>query len=150
MLSGKAFELLGNSPFFGMDPSGWLFVAYMAVLVLAKGAATALTGAAGGIGGIFAPSLFMGSVTGFVLARALRLVGLPFANELNFALVGMAGVLAALLKAPLTSVFLIAEITGATASSCPSSSPRASPTCSEGASAPTRYMPRSWPGGTSW
>jgi chloride channel protein, CIC family len=112
MLSGKAFELLGNSPFFGMDPSGWLFVAYMAVLVLAKGAATALTGAAGGVGGIFAPSLFMGSVTGFVLARVLRLIGVPFANELNFALVGMAGVLAALLKAPLTSVFLIAEITG--------------------------------------
>lgn len=112
MLSGKSFELLANSLFFGMDPSGWLFVGYLVVLVLAKGAATALTGAAGGVGGIFAPSLFMGSVTGFVLARALHLIGIPFANELNFALVGMAGVLAALLKAPLTSVFLIAEITG--------------------------------------
>jgi chloride channel protein, CIC family len=112
MLSGKAFELLGNSLFFGMDPGGWVFVGYLALLVVAKGAATAITGAAGGVGGIFAPSLFMGSVTGFVLARSLRLLGLPFANELNFALVGMAGVLAALLKAPLTSVFLIAEITG--------------------------------------
>jgi CIC family chloride channel protein len=112
MLSGKASALLGNSPFFGMDSSGWLFVLYMAILVLAKGAATSITGAAGGVGGIFAPSLFMGSVTGFVLARILHLVGIPFANELNFALVGMAGVLAALLKAPLTSIFLIAEITG--------------------------------------
>jgi CIC family chloride channel protein len=112
MLSGKAFELLGNSPFFGMSSAGWLFVGYMALLVVAKGAATAVSGAAGGVGGIFAPSLFMGAVTGFVLARALRLLGLPYANELNFALVGMAGVLAALLKAPLTSVFLIAEITG--------------------------------------
>jgi chloride channel protein, CIC family len=112
MLSGKAAILLGNSPFFGMDSSGWLFVLYMAILVVAKGAATSITGAAGGVGGIFAPSLFMGSVTGFVLARSLRLLGVPFANELNFALVGMAGVLAALLKAPLTSVFLIAEITG--------------------------------------
>jgi CIC family chloride channel protein len=112
MLSGKAFELLGNSPVFGMDPKGWLFVVYMSILVLAKGAATSITGAAGGVGGVFAPSLFMGSVTGFVLARILHLVGVPFANELNFALVGMAGVLAALLKAPLTSVFLIAEITG--------------------------------------
>jgi CIC family chloride channel protein len=112
MLSGKAFELLGNSPFFGMDSSGWVFVIYMALLVLAKGAATAITGAAGGVGGIFAPSLFMGAVSGFVLARILHLLGIPFANELNFALVGMAGVLAALLKAPLTSVFLIAEITG--------------------------------------
>jgi chloride channel protein, CIC family len=112
MLSGKAAELLGHSPFFGMDSGGWLFVAYMAVLVLAKGAASSITGAAGGIGGVFAPSLFMGSVTGFVLARAIHLLGIPFASELNFALVGMAGVLAALLKAPLTSVFLIAEITG--------------------------------------
>jgi CIC family chloride channel protein len=112
MLSGKAFELLGNSPFFGLDSGSWLFVLYMTILIIAKGAATSITGAAGGVGGIFAPSLFMGSVTGFVLARALRLLGVPFANELNFALVGMAGVLAALLKAPLTSVFLIAEITG--------------------------------------
>jgi CIC family chloride channel protein len=112
MLGGKAFELLSNSPLFGMDQGGWLFVAYMAILVLAKGAATSITGAAGGVGGIFAPSLFMGSVTGFVLARSAHLLGIPFANELNFALVGMAGVLAALLKAPLTSVFLIAEITG--------------------------------------
>ena len=112
MLIGKAENLLGNSPFFGMDTGGWFFVAYMALLVLAKGAATSITGAAGGVGGIFAPSLFMGSVTGFVFARALHLLGIPFANELNFALVGMAGVLAALLKAPLTSVFLIAEITG--------------------------------------
>jgi CIC family chloride channel protein len=112
MLSGKAFELLGNSPFFGLDSGSWLFVAYMTLLVIAKGAATSITGAAGGVGGIFAPSLFMGSVTGFVLARALHLLGIPFANELNFALVGMAGVLCALLKAPLTSVFLIAEITG--------------------------------------
>jgi CIC family chloride channel protein len=112
MLSGKAAELLSNSPFFGMDSGGWLFVGYMALLVIAKGAASSITGAAGGVGGIFAPSLFMGSVTGFVLARILHLIGVPFANELNFALVGMAGVLAALLKAPLTSVFLIAEITG--------------------------------------
>jgi len=112
MLSGSSFELLGNSLFFGMDSTGWIFVLYMALLVLVKGAATSITGAAGGIGGVFAPSLFMGAVTGFVLARSLHLLGIPFSNELNFALVGMAGVLAALLKAPLTSVFLIAEITG--------------------------------------
>jgi len=112
MLSGDPSALLSYSPFFGLDPDGWLFVAYMVVLIVAKGAATAVTGAAGGVGGIFAPSLFMGSMIGYVLARSLKLLGLPFANELNFSLVGMAGVLAALLKAPLTSVFLIAEITG--------------------------------------
>jgi chloride channel protein, CIC family len=112
MLSGNPAALLAGSPLSGLDPDGWLFVAYMVVLVAAKGAATALTGAAGGVGGIFAPSLFMGSMIGYVLARSLQLLGIPFANELNFSLVGMAGVLAALLKAPLTSVFLIAEITG--------------------------------------
>ena len=112
MLSGAPDKLLSNSIFFGMDSSGWLFVAYMTLLLIAKGAATSITGAAGGVGGVFAPSLFMGSVAGFVLARSLKLLGLPVATELNFALVGMAGVLAALLKAPLTSVFLIAEITG--------------------------------------
>jgi chloride channel protein, CIC family len=112
MLSGDPSALLAGSPLASLDPDGWLFVAYMIVLVAAKGAATAITGAAGGVGGIFAPSLFMGSMIGYVLARTLNLLGIPFANELNFSLVGMAGVLAALLKAPLTSVFLIAEITG--------------------------------------
>jgi chloride channel protein, CIC family len=112
MLSGNPSALLSGSPFSALDPDGWLFVAYMIVLVAAKGAATAVTGAAGGVGGVFAPSLFMGSMIGYVLARSLKLLGVPFANELNFSLVGMAGVLAALLKAPLTSVFLIAEITG--------------------------------------
>jgi CIC family chloride channel protein len=112
MLSGNPSALLSGSPFSSLDPEGWLFVAYIVVLIAAKGVATALTGAAGGVGGIFAPSLFMGSMIGYVLARSLKLLGVPFANELNFSLVGMAGVLAALLKAPLTSVFLIAEITG--------------------------------------
>jgi chloride channel protein, CIC family len=112
LLTGNASELLANSPFFGMDSQGWTFVGYMAIFILAKGAATAITGAAGGVGGVFAPSLFMGAAAGFVVARALRLAGVGYASELNFALVGMAGVLSALLKAPLTSVFLIAEITG--------------------------------------
>jgi CIC family chloride channel protein len=112
LLSGGAADLLSNSPLYGMADDGWAFVAYLAILVLAKGAAAALTGAAGGVGGIFAPSLLMGGLTGFCLARGLKLVGFSFASEMNFALVGMAGILSALLKAPLTSVFLIAEITG--------------------------------------
>lgn len=112
LLSGNQARLLDSSPFFGMDSSGWLFVLYLAALIAAKGVATAVTGSSGGIGGVFAPGLFMGGAAGFTLARALRLLGFPFASEKNFALVGMAGLLSALLKAPLTSVFLIAELTG--------------------------------------
>jgi CIC family chloride channel protein len=112
ILSGRQARLLDGSPFFGMDSDGWLFVLYLAALIAAKGIATALTGSAGGIGGVFAPGLFMGGAAGFTLARALRLLGFSFASEKNFALVGMAGLLSALLKAPLTSVFLIAELTG--------------------------------------
>jgi CIC family chloride channel protein len=112
LLSGNQARLLDGSPFFGMDSGGWLFVLYLAALIAAKGAATAVTGSAGGIGGVFAPGLFMGGAAGFTLARSLRLLGFPFASEKNFALVGMAGLLSALLKAPLTSVFLIAELTG--------------------------------------
>lgn len=112
LLGGNQTRLLDSSPFFGMDSGAWLFVAYLAALILAKGAATGLTGAAGGIGGVFAPGLFMGGASGYALARALKLLGFSLASEKNFTLVGMAGLLAALLKAPLTSVFLIAEITG--------------------------------------
>jgi CIC family chloride channel protein len=84
----------------------------MSLFILFKGSATAITGATGGVGGVFAPSLFMGSAAGFVVAHVLKIAGIGFASELNFSLVGMAGVLSALLKAPLTSIFLIAEITG--------------------------------------
>lgn len=112
LLGGSQASLLDSSPFFGMDSRGWLFVLYLAALIAAKGAATALTGASGGIGGVFAPGLFMGGAVGYCFARALRLLGFSFASEKNFALVGMAGLLSALLKAPLTSVFLIAELTG--------------------------------------
>lgn len=112
LLGGRQVRLLDSSPFYGMDTDGWLFVIYLAGLIFAKGAATALTGAAGGIGGIFAPGLFLGGAVGYTLARVLRLLGFGFASEANFALIGMAGLLSALLKAPLTSVFLIAEITG--------------------------------------
>ena len=125
MLSGNSLDLLGSSPFFGMDSSGWLFVVYMALLVVAKGAATSISGAAGGVGGIFAPSLFMGSVMGFVLARALRLLGLPFANELNFALVGMAGSSPHCSRPRSPRSSSSRRSREATASSCPSSSPRA-------------------------
>jgi CIC family chloride channel protein len=73
--------------------------------------ATGVTFGAGGIGGIFAPSLFLGSNAGLFFAKTSNLAGAKL-NETSYALVGMAGVIAGVIHAPLTAIFLIAEITG--------------------------------------
>ncbi len=70
------------------------------------------TNAGGGVGGTFGPTLFMGGVLGFVLSRILNLTGISVLPESNFALVGMAGLMAGVMQAPLTAIFLIAELTG--------------------------------------
>jgi len=80
-------------------------------LVIFKVLAASLTLGAGGVGGVFAPSLFMGSALGFVTARSLNLFGFNL-SESNFALAGMAGLMAGVMHAPLTAIFMIAEITG--------------------------------------
>ena len=76
--------------------------------------ASSLTFGAGGVGGIFAPTLFMGSIMGFTVAKALNNIGILSSNvsESNFTLVGMTGLMAGVLHAPLTAIFLIAEVTG--------------------------------------
>ncbi len=90
---------------------GWVLVLIFA-MALFKVIATSITFGSGGIGGIFAPTLFMGSSLGFVFAKALDYFGLATLPESNFTLVGMAGMMAGVLHAPLTAIFLIAEITG--------------------------------------
>jgi Chloride channel protein EriC len=70
------------------------------------------TNAGGGVGGTFGPTLFIGGVTGFVISRVINLTGLYVLPEANFALVGMAGLMAGVMQAPMTAIFLIAEITG--------------------------------------
>lgn len=85
-------------------------VLFFVALLLLKVVATASTLGAGGIGGIFAPSLFTGAIAGFLFAYILNLSGFHL-SELNFALVGMGSVLGGVLAAPLTGIFLIAEIT---------------------------------------
>jgi CIC family chloride channel protein len=72
----------------------------------------AVTTGSGGVGGIFAPSLFMGGIAGFIGASLINTFHLGTVSEKNFSLVGMAGVMAGVMHAPLTAVFLIAEITG--------------------------------------
>jgi CIC family chloride channel protein len=93
------------------DQSLFLLLVVFAILVL-KAVATAVTTGSGGVGGIFAPSLFMGGMAGYFVAGVLNLSGFTQVSESNFALVGMAGVMSGVMHAPLTGIFLIAEITG--------------------------------------
>jgi CIC family chloride channel protein len=99
-----------NSSFFSINDN-FIFLAIL-VLLIVKIYATGITISAGGNGGIFAPSLFMGGFLGFLIASALNSTGLIELNVVNFTVVGMAGVLSGVIRIPLTAVFLIAEITG--------------------------------------
>ncbi|ETD21728.1 MULTISPECIES: chloride channel protein [Prevotellaceae] len=102
--------LLNNSLFYG---HGKLLVLYIALVLFTKVFATSATNGGGGCGGTFAPSLFIGGFGGFLFARLWNInqVGV-YIPEKNFTLLGMAGVMAGVMHAPLTGIFLIAEITG--------------------------------------
>jgi CIC family chloride channel protein len=100
---------------------------FLAVVILFKGLAVAATTGSGGIGGVFAPALFMGGVTGYIVAELINKLSFVNVSVRNFSLAGMAGVMAGIMHAPLTAIFLVAEITGGfsliiplivTASSC--------------------------------
>ena len=84
---------------------------YFAAIIFVKIVASVATNGGGGVGGIFAPSLFMGAIVGFVTARMMNMSGL-MVPETSFALVGMAGLMSGVMHAPLTGIFLIAELTG--------------------------------------
>ena len=86
---------------------------YLALIILFKVFASSATNGGGGCGGIFAPSLYLGCITGFVFSHfSNEFSVMPFLPEKNFALMGMAGVMSGVMHAPLTGVFLIAELTG--------------------------------------
>lgn len=111
LLAGKELEILHTSPFFGeMDHVILLFVFIFAVILI-KPIASALTIGSGGSGGIFAPSLFLGGITGFLFAAVTNVITWGNVSTSNFTLVGMCGVMSGVLYAPLTAIFLIAEIT---------------------------------------
>jgi CIC family chloride channel protein len=112
ILRGNPGEVLEYSFFYDYRDNLWVFTIFMIFLVLTKVIAMSLTVSAGGVGGIFAPSAVTGGYVGFVFARILNETGITDSlSETNFTLVGMAGVLGAVLHAPLTSIFLIAEMT---------------------------------------
>jgi len=111
-LLGNHPENVTNGSIFRNFDHGWLLVAYLGLVVIFKIFASCATNGSGGTGGIFAPSLFMGCISGFILAKCINLSGIADMPEENFALAGMAGVMAGVMHSPLTAIFLIAELTG--------------------------------------
>lgn len=111
LLNGNAHSTLDRSFFLQFAENPWVLVTYLTLIVGFKIFATAATNGAGGVGGIFAPSLFVGALTGFVVATVLNIFQLFVPTE-NFALAGMSGLMSGVMHAPLTGIFLIAELTG--------------------------------------
>ena len=114
LLNGKTEadwnQILNNSLFAGQTA---MLIPYVALVLLTKVFATSATNGGGGCGGTFAPSLFIGCFTGFLFSRLWNIQQLGvYVPEKNFALMGMAGVMSGVMHAPLTGIFLIAELTG--------------------------------------
>jgi len=112
LLDGSYRDIVHESFLFSWADSPWVLVAFGGTIVLIKVIATSFTLGAGGNGGIFAPSLFTGAMSGFTLSFAVNTLGLSRLQVTNFVAVGMAGIMAGVVHAPLTAIFLIAEITG--------------------------------------
>ena len=114
VLKGDITNVITNNIFHIATDNIWIIVTLLVGLILFKIFATSFTFGAGGVGGVFAPTLFTGSITGYVFATIINYSNI-FSHQLsstNFAMVGMAGLMAGILQAPLTAIFLIAEITG--------------------------------------
>ena len=111
ILTGRSHELLNSSFFYGTDNVYYLIL-FLSLVMVFKVIAMAVTTGSGGVGGIFAPSLFMGGLSGYVLALIFNLFPFCSVSSKNFVLAGMAGVLSGVMHAPLTAIFLIIETTG--------------------------------------
>ncbi len=115
LLNGKELSLDGQTPLAFLAHSPWSVPIFFMLILLLKVFSMTLTNAGGGVGGTFGPTLFVGAIAGFVVARTLNMlfdgtsVSVP---EQNFVLVGMAGLMAGVMQAPMTAIFLIAEISG--------------------------------------
>ena len=111
LLNGTVDGLPKDRIFSFVMQSQWYILIYLGLLILLKVVAMAFTNGSGGVGGIFGPTLFVGGVTGYWLSHFINSLGFVKLPEGNFALVGMAGLMAGVMHAPLTAIFLIAEIT---------------------------------------
>ena len=113
LLKGNHIAAIGNTPFSFDQNNIWLVIIFLLLITFFKAIAMSTTFAAGGVGGIFIPTLVMGSAFGNAFAKVINNIGLGFnVSESNFTLIGMTGLMAGVLHAPLTAIFLIAEITG--------------------------------------
>jgi CIC family chloride channel protein len=113
LLAGDTSSIVNGSLFYGDRHEVLTIILFIAAIILTKVFATSATNGAGGCGGTFAPSLYVGCMTGFLFAYVSNLMG--FGIELstkNFALIGMAGVMSGVMHAPLMAIFLTAELTG--------------------------------------
>ena len=113
LLNGEEVNYDGTTLLSGMLHTPWMVPVFFALVLLLKVFAMTFTNAGGGVGGTFGPTLFVGALAGFILARTINLVlsGSDFVvPEQNFVLVGMAGLMAGVMQAPMTAIFLIAEI----------------------------------------
>lgn len=112
LFQGNSSAVTAGGIFSQYTGSFWSLTIFMGCMILFKVIATSSTNSAGGVGGIFAPTLFLGGVNGFMVASLLnKFVNLHLPDN-RFVLVGMAGMMAGVMHAPLTAIFLIAEITG--------------------------------------
>ncbi|MDP5157793.1 MAG: chloride channel protein [Flaviramulus sp.] len=113
LLKGDHLAAIGLTPF-NLDLSNiWIVIGLLLGIAIFKAIAMTTTFGAGGVGGVFVPTLVMGSAIGNAFAKIINNIGLDFqVSESNFTLIGMTGLMAGVLHAPLTAIFLIAEITG--------------------------------------
>ncbi|MBT8324104.1 MAG: chloride channel protein [Winogradskyella sp.] len=113
LMTGNHLHALGSTPFDEYLDNIWIVIGLLFGITIFKAIAMTTTFAAGGSGGIIIPTLVMGSALGNVVAKVINNLGLNlYVSESNFTLLGMAGLIAGVLHAPLTAIFLIAEITG--------------------------------------
>lgn len=113
LLNGDPSSIVDGSMFYGDRNSVWFITSYIGMIILFKAFATSATNGGGGVGGTFAPSLYVGCMTGFFFAYLINNLGFGIDLSVkNFALMGMAGVMSGVMHAPLMGIFLTAEMTG--------------------------------------
>lgn len=113
LLDGDTSSIVNGSIFYADGHNPWFILIFIGMIVLLKGFATSATNGGGGVGGTFAPSLYVGCMAGFFFAFLINHLGLGVELSVkNFALMGMAGVMSGVMHAPLMAIFLTAEMTG--------------------------------------
>ena len=113
LLNGGTIDLEGQTVLAFLLRRAWLVPVFFMLVLLLKVFSMSLTNAGGGVGGTFGPTLFIGAIAGFVLSRSINLIAGPgYVPEQNFVLVGMAGLMSGVMQAPMTAIFLIADMTG--------------------------------------